>query len=174
MSARNSKPLTFLFKDDGTIPNNPVLPLVQYPAAIKLSGTAYPEDVVEQTFKSSGWGDTWRNGIYPYVHYHSQIHECMGIARGRAKVRFGGDNGEELDLGPGDVVVLPAGTGHQAVWTSPDLVVVGAYPKGGRFDLCRGSKAERDKALAAISAVPLPETDPIHGKDGPLLKLWRI
>ena len=174
MSARKSKPLTFLFEDDGTIPNNPKLPLVLFPAAMNLSGTAYPEDTVEQTFRSNGWGDTWRNGIYPYVHYHSQIHEGMGIARGRAKVRFGGDSGTELDLGPGDVVVLPAGTGHQSLWVSPDLVVVGAYPKGGRFDLCRGSKAEREKALAAIPTVPLPDADPVYGKDGPLLKLWRV
>ena len=36
----------------------------------------------------------WRNGIYPYVHYHSMIHEALGVARGRAKVRFGGDNGQ--------------------------------------------------------------------------------
>jgi uncharacterized protein YjlB len=170
---KSAGPLTYLFADDGTIPNNPTLPLVVYPAAVNLSGTAYPEDTVEQMFASNFWGDSWRNGIYPYVHYHSQIHEGLAIARGRAKVRFGGDNGEEIDLGPGDVAVLPAGTGHQCLWHSPDLVVIGAYPKGGRFDLCRGSKAERDKALTVIPTVPLPETDPVYGKDGPLLKLWR-
>ena len=67
------------------------------------------------------------------------IHEVLGIARGRAKVRFGGDNGEEIDLNPGDVAVLPAGTGHHGLWVSADLVVVGAYPQAGRYDLCRGS-----------------------------------
>lgn len=173
-TARNSaEPLTYLFADDGTIPNNPTLPLVVYPAVVNLSGTAYPEDTVEQMFASNAWGDSWRNGIYPYVHYHSQIHEGLAIARGRAKVRFGGESGEELDLGPGDVAILPAGTGHQCLWHSPDLVVIGAYPKGGRFDLCRGSKAEREKALSVIPTVPLPDTDPVYGKDGPLLKLWR-
>jgi uncharacterized protein YjlB len=173
MSARKAEPLTFLFKDDGTIPNNPTLPLVIFPAALNLSGTAYPEDNIEKMFERNAWGDTWRNGIYPYVHYHSQIHEAMAIVRGRARVRFGGENGEEIDLGPGDVAVLPAGTGHQSLWVSPDLLVIGTYPKSGRFDLCRGSKAEREKALTAIPAVPLPDTDPVHGKDGPLLKLWR-
>jgi uncharacterized protein YjlB len=52
-------------------------------------------------------------------------------------------------------------------------MVIGAYPPNGRYDLCRGSKAEHAKALVAIAEVPLPPTDPIHGKGGPLLKLWR-
>ena len=53
-----------------------------------------PKRLIEKTFAANGWGDMWRNGIYPYVHYHSMIHEAMGVARGRAKVRFGGDKGE--------------------------------------------------------------------------------
>jgi uncharacterized protein YjlB len=115
----------------------------------------------------------WRNGIFPYVHYHSMIHEVLGIARGRAKVRFGGDGGEELDVGPGDVAILPAGTGHHGLWTSSDLVVIGAYPPSGRYDLCRASAAEHAWALKTIPEVPLPQSDPVYGKDGPLLKLWR-
>jgi uncharacterized protein YjlB len=47
----------------------------------------------------------------------------MAVARGRAKVRFGGDNGEAIDVMAGDVVVLPAGTGltSRAVRSRPDL-----------------------------------------------------
>ena len=66
-----------------------------------------------------------------------------------------------------------SGTGHQRVWASPDLLVVGAYPPNGRYDLCRGSKAEHAKAVLAIPHVPLPETDPVFGKTGPLIELWR-
>ncbi|MCZ7641579.1 MAG: hypothetical protein M5U33_00895 [Pseudorhodoplanes sp.] len=172
MAMRKPQPVTFLFSDDGAIPNNPALPFVVYRDAINLAGTPDPESLLENTIAGNGWGGLWRNGIYEYVHYHSMIHEALGIARGRARVRFGGTNGEELDIGPGDVAILPAGTGHQCLWASPDLVVIGAYPKTGRFDLCRGSKAEREKALAAIPQVPLPDSDPVYGKDGPLLKLW--
>lgn len=170
--ASRSAPETFFFEDDGSIPNNPILPFVVFRGAIDLKGSADPETVIEQTFARHGWDGIWRNGISPHVHYHSRIHEVMGIARGRAKVRFGGEHGAEIDLGVGDVVVLPAGTGHQCLWQSPDLVVIGAYPPAGKYDLCRGSRAEHAKAVAAVPEVPLPATDPVRGKHGPLVKLW--
>ncbi len=166
-------PQALTFSDDGSIPNNPRLPLLVYRNAVDLSGTPNPEEVVERIFARHGWGDMWRNGIYPYVHYHSMIHEALGVARGRARVQFGGPQGDELDLGPGDVAVLPAGTGHQCLWAAPELIVIGAYPKTGKFDLCRGSKAEHAKAVETIPKVPLPDTDPVHGADGPLMSLWR-
>jgi uncharacterized protein YjlB len=88
-------------------------------------------------------------------------------------VRFGGDTGEELKVEAGDVAVLPAGTGHQRLSSSSDLLVIGAYPPDGRYDLCRGGSAEHARALTTIARVPLPETDPLFGTDGPLMKLWR-
>jgi uncharacterized protein YjlB len=162
-----------MFADDGTIPNNPRLPLLIYRSGINLSGTPNPEEVIEKAFGQHAWGDMWRNGIYSYVHYHSMIHEALAVARGRARVQFGGPQGNELELAPGDVAVLPAGTGHQCVWASPELVVIGAYPKTGKYDLCRGSKAEHARAIETIAEVPLPDTDPLYGADGPLKSLWR-
>ena len=133
---RTAEPITHVFADDGSIPNN-VLPLVLYRSGIDLTGSPDPEALIEKTFIANGWQGLWRNGIYPYVHYHSMIHEAMAVARGRAKVRFGGDNGEAIDVMAGDVVVLAAGIGHQR--QSPDLVVIGAYPPDGQYNLCRGS-----------------------------------
>ena len=116
----------------------------------------------------------WRNGIFPYAHYHSMIHEAMGLARGRATVRFGGENGEEIEIAPGDVVILPAGTGHQChhayAATSSSSAPI---RQSGKYNLCRATKAEHAKALAAIRKVPLPATDPAFGPKGPLLTLWR-
>jgi uncharacterized protein YjlB len=166
-------PITHRFADDGRIPNNPTLPLVLYRGGIDLTGSPDPEMLIEKMFAENGWGNMWRNGIYPYAHYHSMIHEAMSLARGRAKVRFGGENGEVIDIAAGDVVILPAGTGHQALSHSRDLVVIGAYPPSGKYNLCRGSKAEHAKALAAIRKVALPATDPAFGPDGPLLSLWQ-
>jgi uncharacterized protein YjlB len=168
-----AEPQALVFADDGSIPNNPLLPFLVYRGAIDLSGTPDPEQVIERTFARHGWGDMWRNGIYPYAHYHSRIHEALGIARGRTKVRFGGAAGAVLELAAGDVAVLPAGTGHQGLWAAPELCVIGAYPKSGKYDLCRGSKAEHAAALISIPTVPLPDTDPVHGRDGPLTRLWR-
>jgi uncharacterized protein YjlB len=174
-ATKRPAPITHLFADDGRIPNNPTLPLVLYRGGIDLIGSPDPEMLIEKTFAGNGWGNNmWRNGsIYPYVHYHSMIHEAMAIARGRAKVLFGGEHGEAIDILSGDVVILPAGTGHQALSHTPDFVVIGAYPPNGKYNLCRGSRAEHAKALPGIVKVPLPSTDPVFGADGPLLTLWR-
>lgn len=165
------QPITYIFTDDGLVPNNP-LPFVCYRGVIPLDRVD-PESTVEALFASNNWGDMWRNGVYGYPHYHSMIHEAMAVARGRAKVQFGGDNGEAIDVMAGDVVVLPAGTGHQRLFQTPDLVVIGAYPPNGHYNLCRGSKAEHAQALSVIPQVPPPEADPVFGPEGPLLALWR-
>jgi uncharacterized protein YjlB len=166
-------PLTFLFKDDGAVPNNPALPMLVYKSALKLGGN--PENDIERMFSENGWGHgQWRNGIYPFAHYHSMIHEALGIARGKARVRFGGDQGAVLNVEPGDIVVLPAGTGHQRLSDGAGLVVIGAYPPEGTYNLCRGDRpADRDAALATIPKVPVPASDPVQGKDGGLTTLWR-
>ncbi len=167
------EPLTFLFADDGWIPNNPKLPMLLYRGGIGLAGHSDPAERIESVFAANSWGrGSWRNGIFHYVHYHSMIHEVLGIARGRAKVRFGGDKGEVVELKAGDVALLPAGTGHQRLDASPDLLVIGGYPAGGTYNLCRGGKAEHDEALVQIPAVPCPDNDPVFGSNGPLTRLW--
>ncbi len=168
---RRRKPQTTRFKDDGDIPNNP-LPFCLYRGAVSLADSADPAAIFEQLFAANGWGDSWRNGIYPYVHYHSRIHEVLGVARGHARVRFGGERGKIVDVTAGDVAVLPAGTGHQCLGASEDFLVVGAYPPSGTYDECRGLPAEHAQALQTIPKVALPRTDPLYGKDGALLKLW--
>jgi uncharacterized protein YjlB len=173
IATKRTAPITHKFADDGSIPNNTALPLVLYRGGVDLTGSPDPEQVIERTFAGNGWGNMWRNGIYPYAHYHSMIHEAMGIARGRATVRFGGEKGREIEIAPGDVVILPAGTGHQLVTQTQELVVIGAYPPSGKYDLCRGSKAEHAKALRSIPHVPPPATDPVFGENGPLMTLWR-
>jgi uncharacterized protein YjlB len=109
---RRCKRGMFCFSDDGKIPNHPRWPVIIYWSAVHLPRTLDPAAVMEELFESNGWGDSWRNGIYDYLHYHSRINEALGVARGSAKVRLGGDRGRTLKLRAGDVVILPAGTGH--------------------------------------------------------------
>ena len=169
------KPLTFLFKDDGAVPNNATLPALVYKSALDLTAERDPEAAIEHLFAGNGWGyGQWRNGIYAFTHYHSMIHEALGLARGRATVQLGGERGETLELAAGDIAVLPAGTGHKRLSGSADLLVIGAYPPQGTYDLCRGDNAANyAKALTTIPQVPAPASDPVGGKAGALPKLWK-
>jgi uncharacterized protein YjlB len=161
---------THRFADDGVVPNSR-LPLVVYRAAIPAGGDR--ATACEDTFARHDSPDAWRNGIYAHHHYHSTAHEVLGIARGHATVRLGGENGQTVELGPGDVVVIPAGVAHKREAASGDLLVIGAYPQGQRPDLCRAEPGHRDGALANIGNVRLPASDPVTGEVGPLLTCWR-
>jgi uncharacterized protein YjlB len=167
---KNPKPSTFVFEDDGLVPNN-VLPFVIYKGAIEFDNSS-PEKTIEDLFGANGWGDMWRNGVYDFLHYHSTVHEALGIARGHARVRFGGDGGKEFELSAGDVAILPAGTGHQALGASADFSVVGAYPPGAKMQVTRPTPENYRKALKTIPEVRLPKSDPVLGENGPLTKLW--
>jgi uncharacterized protein YjlB len=171
-AVRGRKAHAFRFEHDGVIPNNPRLPLVLYRSPLRLAHAPDAAAMFEELFQSNGWGDSWRDGIYDWLHYHSGTHEVLGIARGHARVQFGGGHGKIIDLRPGDVAILPAGTGHQRVSGSRDLLVVGAYPPDGKYDECPASRREHAHALNSIPAVPLPAKDPVYGTNGPLLDLW--
>src|SRR5664279_2076860 len=119
------KPLTFVFEDDGLVPNNP-MPFLVYKGAIDVANP-HPEKTIEGLFGARGGGDMWRNGVYDYLHYHATVHEALGIARGHARVRFGGDRGKEFEIAAGDVAILPAGTGHQCLSASVDFSVCLLY-----------------------------------------------
>jgi uncharacterized protein YjlB len=166
------QPERHLFEDAGTIPNNPRLPFLVYPGALALD-RGDPAAICEAVFAANQWDRTWRDGIYPFPHFHSTAHEALGICRGEARVRFGGSRGMVLTVRAGDVVVIPAGVGHQNLGASDDLLVVGAYPPGPDWDLCTGEDGERPHVLDEIAAVPLPPTDPLFGENGPLLEHWR-
>ena len=85
---------------------------------------------------------------------------------------LGGPHGRRFELLAGDVVVLPAGTGHCNAGSDAGLLVVGAYPNGMRWDIRRGDPGEREEVLANIARVPLPDQDPVRGERGPLVELW--
>src|SRR4030095_16318675 len=99
---RPRKPRAVRFKDDGRVPNNPALSFVLYKSAIDIAHIGDPAALFEQAFEANGWGGSWRNGIYDYVHYHPRTHEVLGVARGRARVQFGGRKGRQVELKAGE------------------------------------------------------------------------
>jgi uncharacterized protein YjlB len=165
------EPHAIVFADDGLVPNNPI-PFLVYEGAVDVDN-AHPEKTIEGLFGANGWGDMWRNGVYDYLHYHATVHEALGVARGHARVRFGGDKGEVFEIKAGDVAILPAGTGHQCLSASRDFSVVGAYPPGPPMDLQRPTPDNHAMALKTIPQVPLPKSDPVMGAQGPLIRLWK-
>ena len=154
------------------IPNNPRLPLLAYPAAVELS-VQDPASRFEQLFASNGWTGSWRNGIFPFHHYHSTAHEVLGIYSGSAVAQLGGENGVTLSLNPGDVVIIPAGVGHKRLSSSGGLGVVGAYPSGQSPDVCRASLDSCRRAAEQVARVLVPECDPVFGPGGPMCEHWR-
>src|ERR1700704_2746201 len=165
------EPLAFVFADDGLVPNNP-LPFLVYKRAVDVAND-HPEKTIEELFGANGWGAMWRNGVFDYPHYHATVHEALGVARGHARVRFGGDGGKEFEIAAGDVAILPAGTGHHCLSASRDFSVVGAYPPGPKMQVTLPTPENHRKALKTIPQVKLPKTDPVLGADGPLVRLWK-
>ena len=104
-------------------------------AEVVLEGGARGFDAL---FRANGWGGTWRDGVYDYDHFHSNAHEVLGVDSGWASIQLGGDVGKAVEVEVGDVLVLPAGTGHRRISKSEDFMVSGAYPPGQeRYDTCR-------------------------------------
>lgn len=164
------QPETYLLQDDGSIPNNPRLPLLVYQGV--LTGEERTPSGCKNLLRNNGWTGNWVNGIYDYHHYHSTAHEVLGVTGGEARVQFGGPEGEILEVVAGDLVVLPAGVGHCNLGSSPDFQVVGGYAGGRSWDMNTGKPEERPGVLENIKAVPVPEADPVSGEDGPLLEIW--
>jgi uncharacterized protein YjlB len=169
---RSRKPVALHFKDDGRTPNNPQFPLLVYHSAFAFLPGLDPAAIIEDIFARNGWKDSWRDGVYPFLHFHTATHEALGLARGKARIQFGGSKGQTLELEAGDALVLPAGTGHRRMSASKDLLVVGAYPAGGLYDEPRPKEVDHGEAVASIAKVRCPAADPIYGKSGPLLRLW--
>lgn len=160
---------SFYFKDDGVIPNNPDLPVLFYPAALKgRAGQA------EEIFHKNNWGNNWTNGIFDFHHYHSNSHEALAVVKGSATVLLGGPQGKKLTVNEGDVVVLPAGTGHKRIDSSHDFKVAGAYPDGMDYNTKTTNSEDRLQAMDDIKMVPSPKQDPVFGEGGPLFKQWNI
>ena len=161
---------TLMLKANGGIPNNPTLPVLIYPAALDVTGSD-PASLFERTFASNGWPPQWRYGVFTYHHYHTRGHEVLGVYAGHARLMLGGPNGHVVEVEAGDVLLLPAGTGHCNLGSSDDFMVVGAYPPGQEGDINRNPATSAQ--IEQIAQLPFPHTDPVLGDKGGVVEHWR-
>jgi uncharacterized protein YjlB len=166
-SPQTATPEQLLLKPNGWMPNSS-LPVLLYRGA--LPSTADLASAMERIFTANGWPPQWRNGVYPFHHYHSTAHEVLGFATGHADLVLGGEGGEPLTVHSGDVLVLPTGTGHCRISASDDFLVIGAYPENEHWDICR--TAPSLETLACLRKVRFPHSDPLTGSSGGIPKLW--
>jgi uncharacterized protein YjlB len=170
MSA-DRKPRTLLLQPDAGTPNNPGCAVLHYASVLQGEPEQLAE-ALEALFERNHWPPAWRNGVFAYQHFHTRAHEALGVYAGRARVMLGGENGVEVTMQAGDVVVLPAGVGHCKLECDGRLGIVGAYPRGQRPDTCTPDPARAAGYAEAVAAVPLPDADPVSGPGAGLVTLW--
>jgi uncharacterized protein YjlB len=169
-SPRQVAPESFILQRNDWVPNNPRLPVLHYHQVLEAGEVDVVASACERAVTNNGWPSQWRDGIFDYHHYHSSAHEVLGVAGGSGELVLGGPNGRRVKVQVGDVLVLPAGTGHCRLSASADFLVVGAYPTRQAWDLCRS--APTPEMITSMAALPFPDSDPIEGKGGPLTRLW--
>jgi uncharacterized protein YjlB len=135
------------------IPNHPTFPVLLYR---EVGGD------LRSLFGRHGWGGSWVDGVFDFHHFHSTSHEVLGVLAGAAVLELGGPQGESFEVSAGDVLVLPAGTGHRRATARDGFTVTGAYPPGQEdYDLLRRAD---DAARERLAGVPVPEQDPVGGE----------
>ena len=76
-----SEPDTLMLGQNGWVPNNPALPVLIYRGVVPVSDP----DAIEATLRRNDWRPDWRDGVYPYHHYHSTAHEALACTDGTSR-----------------------------------------------------------------------------------------
>ncbi|KAL4882650.1 hypothetical protein BJY04DRAFT_38251 [Aspergillus karnatakaensis] len=174
-----SHPDTYYLPPTAHVPNNP-LPVLHYRDVLPHPRT---EEQATKFLTAHKWEKRGTWGAIWISHFHPNSHECYGVFQGSSTLLLGAagedgivDVGVRVVVQAGDVIVLPAGTGHSSVegQFTEDYQYVGVYPEDcptwrneyGKTKI--NSETFRDE----IAGVAVPEEDPVYGRNGPLLELW--
>lgn len=156
------------------LPNTSILkkPLLIYRSAFSDQITS---SAIEAHLRATGVAQPqWRYTMYSTSHFHSTTHEVLCVARGQARLCFGGENnGERVEpvVCKGDVMIVPAGLAHRLLDDiSGDFEMVGSYPKGHDWDMCYG-RAGEEAQVDQIARLSWFQRDPVYGDEGPCLQI---
>jgi uncharacterized protein YjlB len=188
------------------IPNSPQ-PLLHYPGLLSSSSAGEHHNSIalraHDLFSSNGWETQWifRYGTTQTSHYHSEVHECMAVLTGTAKIRFGvadvvedmeenthgsgkEPGGIEVDANAGDVFILPAGTAHKTFDTSPVAEFRLLTPGDGHHIMSKGSDVRHTLAEVKLDGFTMVGAYPKGGgkwdfakggeNDGEYEKVWSV
>ncbi|NBV76766.1 cupin [bacterium] len=169
---KHPSPSWGLFLDNGTIPNSRH-PVLVYKNAFDFTDRSSVYREVEVHVSAHGWRLEWEWRIYRYTHWHSTAHEALACIEGDAVVEVGGPQyGEEYNVIPGTIMVIPAGVAHRNKRYSSDFKVLGMYPEEQKWNLIKGARTFSPIGRRQSRKVPVPRADPFFGPKGPLTKLW--
>lgn len=159
------------------IPNSSATgkPLLVYHSAFGPASAVTPDKVETHLGSVGAVLPQWRYGMYATTHFHSTTHEVLAVTHGRARLCFGGEQNEgraEVEVGVGDVIVVPAGVGHRLLEElgGAAFEMVGCYPPGKQWDMCYGREGEEEK-VRAIARLGWFQSDPVYGERGPVLEV---
>ncbi|KAH8897441.1 hypothetical protein GQ53DRAFT_791908 [Thozetella sp. PMI_491] len=166
------------------------LPVLVYRGALPQP---LDEETASEFLQRHGWVKKGTWGTITTKHFHPNTHECYGIFQGTSELVFGEGGadppgtGVTCQVGPGDVVVVPAGVAHATV-SNPEIVespaeadpltkyrYIGVYPEGApkwRNEFGKEEVSSRNELAREIAGVPIPPNDPVTGPGGPLVHLW--
>lgn len=164
------RPITRMYREGDGVPNNPTLATVIVKGAVAKGQGG---DALMALLAQNRWGGNWQYTVFDYHHYHPNAHETLIVASGHAEIQLGGPTGDVVGVNEGDVLVLPAGTGHCRLAGSQDFSVCGGYPRGQEnYETVRAGTMPIEDALTQIVRVPTPNVCPIFAEIGPLMTAW--
>lgn len=166
-------PTKYFLKDDGVFPNN-ILPVVLYRKALTIPMSEFLLYMyLKLIFYENGWTRNWRGGIFNFNHYHSNAHEVLGVCSGKTSLLLGGEDGTEINIEKGDVLVIPAGVAHKNLGRENNVSCIGGYFEGITYDMNYGNQNERPGTDLNIASLPIPDTDPLYGRNDGIVTLWQ-
>ena len=166
---RESSVEAFHLAPHGWVPNNARLPVIVY-RHILAPGSQDLAHTFTERFEANGWPVQWLDGVFDYHHFHSTAHEVLGVFAGTADLILGAPGGRLLRVHAGDVLLLPAGTGHCLLSLAGGFRVAGGYPRGQQWDIRRDALTPLE--LRAMQTLAFPASDPVYGAQGPLIEHW--